>query len=57
MYYGQNVISKNLIIANRKELLNGNGFVLGVSGSGLLGDSAYRFAVRGSMWYFFPNSV
>ncbi len=34
MYYGQNVISKNLIIANRKELLNGNGFVLGVSGSG-----------------------
>jgi len=34
IYYGQNVISKNLIIANRKELLNGNGFVLGVSGSG-----------------------
>ena len=33
-YYGQNTISKNLIIANRKELLNGNGFVLGVSGSG-----------------------
>jgi len=34
IYYGQNVISKNLIIANRRELLNGNGFVLGVSGSG-----------------------
>ena len=34
VYYGQNIISKNLIIANRKELLNGNGFVLGVSGSG-----------------------
>lgn len=34
VYYGQNVISKNLILANRKELLNGNGFVLGVSGSG-----------------------
>ena len=34
VYYGQNTISKNLIIANRKELLNGNGFVLGVSGSG-----------------------
>ncbi len=33
IYYGQNVISKNLILANRKELLNGNGFVLGVSGS------------------------
>ena len=28
------MISKNLIVANRKELLNGNGFVLGVSGSG-----------------------
>ena len=34
IYYGQNVISKNLIIADRKQLLNGNGFVLGVSGSG-----------------------
>ena len=34
VYYGQNVISKNLIVANRKELLNGNGFILGVSGSG-----------------------
>ncbi|MCD8384959.1 MAG: ATP-binding protein [Clostridiales bacterium] len=34
VYYGQNVISRNLIIANRRELLNGNGFVLGVSGSG-----------------------
>ena len=34
VYYGQNTISKNLIVANRKELLNGNGFVLGVSGSG-----------------------
>ncbi len=34
VYYGQNTISKNLILANRKELLNGNGFVLGVSGSG-----------------------
>ena len=28
------MISKNLIIANRKELLNGNGFILGVSSSG-----------------------
>ena len=34
IYYGQNVISKNLILANRMELLNGNGFILGVSGSG-----------------------
>ena len=34
IYYGQNVISKNMIIANRKHLLNGNSFILGVSGSG-----------------------
>ncbi len=34
VYYGENVISKNMIIANRKELLNGNSFILGVSGSG-----------------------
>ena len=25
--------------------------------SGFCGDSAYRFAVRGSMWYFRPNST
>ena len=34
VYYGQNAISKNLIVANRKEFLNANGFILGVSGSG-----------------------
>ena len=34
IYYGQNVISKNMIIADRKQLLNGNSFTLGVSGSG-----------------------
>ena len=34
IYYGQNVISKNMIIANRNKLLNGNSFILGVSGSG-----------------------
>ncbi|MGI6175182.1 MAG: VirB4-like conjugal transfer ATPase, CD1110 family [Christensenellales bacterium] len=34
VYYGVNAISKNLIVANRKELLNANGFILGVSGSG-----------------------
>ena len=33
-YYGQNAISKNMIIADRRNLLNGNGFILGVSGSG-----------------------
>ena len=34
VYYGQNSITRNLIIANRKLLLNGNCFVLGISGSG-----------------------
>ena len=33
-YYGQNAISRDLILADRWELLNANGFVLGVSGSG-----------------------
>jgi len=34
IYYGQNSISNNMIIANRRFLLNGNSFILGVSGSG-----------------------
>ena len=34
IYYGLNVISKNMIIADRRKLLNGNSFILGVSGSG-----------------------
>ena len=34
VYYGVNAVSHNLIICNRGNLLNGNGFVLGVSGSG-----------------------
>ncbi len=34
IYYGLNVISKNMIIADRRQLLNGNSFILGVSGSG-----------------------
>ncbi|PLT47623.1 hypothetical protein B8V81_1847 [Paenibacillus pasadenensis] len=34
IYYGQNIISKNMVVANRKQLLNGNSFILGVSGSG-----------------------
>lgn len=33
-YYGQNSISRDLILADRWELLNANSFVLGVSGSG-----------------------
>lgn len=34
IYYGQNKISGNMIFVNRKELLNGNCIVLGVSGGG-----------------------
>jgi hypothetical protein len=34
IYYGINAISHNLLMCNRKLLLNGNGFILGVSGSG-----------------------
>ena len=34
IFYGQNTISKNMIIADRRQLLNGNSFILGVSGSG-----------------------
>ena len=34
IYYGKNVISKNMILIDRKELQNGNSFILGVSGSG-----------------------
>lgn len=34
IYYGVNQISKNVNIGNRKRLLNGNGFIFGVSGSG-----------------------
>lgn len=34
IFQGVNVISKNMIFVNRKFLLNGNCFILGVSGSG-----------------------
>ena len=34
IYYGVNAVSHNLILCNRENLLNGNGFILGVSGSG-----------------------
>ena len=34
IYYGQNAVSKNLLVADRKKLMNGNSFRLGVSGSG-----------------------
>ena len=34
LYYGQNKITQNLIIFNRRRLKNPNGFILGVPGSG-----------------------
>ena len=34
LYIGNNAISKNMIMVNRGELLNGNSFIMGVSGSG-----------------------
>lgn len=42
--YGHNIISKNLIVINRRNLLNGNGFVFGVSGSGKSFISKEEFA-------------
>nr|WP_218973874.1 hypothetical protein [Paenibacillus sp. BGI2013] len=49
IYYGQNVISKNMLITNRKQLLNGNSFILGISGSG----KSFTTNVKSSN----PNSV
>ncbi|MDD3417684.1 MAG: DUF87 domain-containing protein [Lachnospiraceae bacterium] len=34
IYYGINQVSKNINVGNRKKLINGNGFVFGVPGSG-----------------------
>ena len=34
IYYGKNVISKNMILIDRRKLQNGNSFIVGVSGSG-----------------------
>ena len=34
IYYGVNATSRNLIVCDRCKLLNSNGFILGVSGSG-----------------------
>ncbi len=34
VYFGQNRISKNLIIIDRSQLINGNAMILGVSGAG-----------------------
>lgn len=34
IYYGINAVSKNLIVCDRKKLINGGGFIVGVSGAG-----------------------
>ena len=34
IYYGQNKKSKSMIIADRRQLMNGNSFILGTSGGG-----------------------
>jgi len=34
MYYGKNAVSRNLLLFNRKNLKNPNGFILGTPGSG-----------------------
>ncbi|MGN0005632.1 MAG: VirB4-like conjugal transfer ATPase, CD1110 family [Candidatus Gastranaerophilaceae bacterium] len=34
LYYGVNAVSHNVILCNRKNLINGNGWILGISGSG-----------------------
>ena len=33
-YYGINQVSKNINVGNRNKLINGNGFIFGVPGSG-----------------------
>lgn len=33
-FYGQNVVSRNLIVGDRTKLVNGNGIILGTSGGG-----------------------
>lgn len=34
LYYGVNAVTHNLILCNRKNLLNGGGFIVGLSGAG-----------------------
>ena len=65
IYYGQNVISKNMIIADRKQLLNGNSFILGVSGGGksfaakkvLLIDADPQGSLTASLGYVEPDDL
>ena len=50
IYYGQNVISKKMIIIDRESLINGNSYILGVSGSGK------SFVGKGEIIYKILNS-
>ena len=54
VYYGQNVISKNMIIADRRQLLNGNEFILGVSGGG---KSFTAKGAKGTDSYEIPEGI
>lgn len=57
VYYGQNVISKNMIIANRRQLLNGNSFILGVSGAGKSFTATPLFSLMKSICSFSTNTL
>ncbi|MGN0245313.1 MAG: VirB4-like conjugal transfer ATPase, CD1110 family [Lachnospiraceae bacterium] len=50
IYYGQNAISQRVIIADRRQLMNGNSFILGVSGSGK------SFAAKGEISNIYLSS-
>ena len=50
-YYGINQISKNVNIGNRKKLINGNGFVFGVPGSG----KSFFCKMEMDVWSLDPN--
>ena len=46
IYYGVNAISHNLIVCDRGQLLNGNGVIIGVSGSGKSMITKQEIAIR-----------
>ena len=50
IFYGVNVISKNMIIADRRRLLNGNSFILGIPGGGK------SFFAKEEILFLFLNS-
>ena len=50
IYYGTNATSGNLILCNRRELINANGFILGTSGSGK------SFAAKLEQWGIFLST-